>query len=248
MTLPSYIERTFIENWPAELVSLSMRTESVAMTAEDVVALGSYYPQFRRALGLDEVYDLSPALNAALAAALAKFPGGVMPRLGYCSWKGSSLMPAPVRTIKELMAVITRPDERIARTLVNAAAHRYGLPLHLREWLPMPPQSEFRAFIRHGKVAGVSQYFWQDSFGLRDGIVETRNRLNRLLNDILELGHMDDVVADLYVEHHAPTGRAMLIELNPLVGSADHCLYQARDFDGRLRFRDGSRIMAIELQ
>lgn len=246
MTFPAYIESTFIENWSAELLALSMRTETVAMTPDDVVALGSFSPAFRKEMGLNEVFDLSENLVATLQQALSLFPSGVMPRLGYCSWKASMLVNSPVRTLKELLAVITRPDNRIARVLVNAAAHRNGLSLHLREWMEMPPESEFRVFIERGKVSGVSQYFWQDTFDFKENLHSIRLRLKDVIGDILPVLHMDSVIADIHVRSDG-SDRALLIELNPFVDTADLCLFQARDFDGRLRFTDRGRVMAVAI-
>lgn len=247
MTFPAYIESTFLENWPAELLSLSMRMESLMITSEDVVALGSYYPKFREAFGLDEVFDFSPELNESLMVAIAKFPSGVMPRLGYCSWKGSCLTNEPVTTLRELMAVITRPDDRIVKVLINAAAHNHGLTIHLREWMSMPPKSEFRAFIKHGNVVGISQYCWRETSTTSDEIFEIRTRLNTFLSDLLTAVHLDTVIADIHVGSSA-SDRTVLIEINPFVASADHCLFSGSDFDGRLRFRDSGRIMAVKLQ
>lgn len=247
MTLPAYIESTFIENWPAGLRALSMRTESVEIGPEDVIALGSYHPNFRERFVLDEVYDLSSEATETLSTAVAKFTNGLMPRLGYCSWKGSAIDNVPVRSIRDLMAVITRPDDRVERALTNAAAYGEGTVIHLREWIDMDPAGEFRIFLKRGQVSGVSQYFWKDSFpGLRLNIDRVRSGISSFLHEFVRESHIEDVIADVHVDG-SRGDRALLIELNPLISSADHCLYQSRDFDRRLRFLDDGKVMAVGL-
>lgn len=246
MTFPVYTEATYIENWPRELLSLSMRTASLEMSVDDVVALGSYSRHFRQNMGITEVFDLSEDLCGRLSATLSDFPQGVMPRLGHCSWKGSMISNTRIRSLRELMSVITRPDDRISKVLINAASHRHGLKLHLREWVDISPENEFRTFVKSGKVVEISQYYWRDMFDLRDDIHPIRSNLKHILRRIVTASHMDTFIADVCVGPNLD-GRSFLIEINPWIDTADHCLYQTRDFDGRLRFREDDRVMAVAL-
>lgn len=243
MSFPSQIAATFPEAWPAALAGMAAPMVSIPMSPEDAAVLGSYSAGFRAALGDRRGEFFSDGFMAALEGALTAFPGGVMPRTSYCSWKGSMLDNLPLRTLPELMQVITADNRRVGDSLVVMLSAGDPVCLHLREWREIAPWSEFRLFVRRRRVVGVSQYRWQSVFpeiaARREALVAT---LRAFMAEALPELHMEDVVIDVNVDPDpdAETGlKAWLIELNPFSPATDPCLYswaRGGDFDGDFRF------------
>lgn len=241
MGFPIEIERTFREHWPSAVAALAIPARTIDLSLHDVAALGWFTPEFRAALvDRPSRLELSHTFLEALDAAIAKAPGAVYPRLGYCSWKASSPCTLPARTARQVLGTITRPDARVARALLSAVSARSGLALHLVEWRDIAPWSEFRLFIRDRRLVGASQYYCDREFpelslagtALHAAIPAFAEALGRTL-------HMADVVADIYL---APDGRngleAELIELNPFSPLTSPCLFtwhRGGDFDGSIR-------------
>lgn len=239
MAVPLAIRQTFYENWPKPMKALAVRTASVALSADDVVALGCFSLDFRAAFTGLGVRTLSATFEDELAAALKTFPHGVMPRLGYASWKASMLENQPARTVRDVMQTISRNDPRIARALTAHAQTGEGAFLHLREFHTFPAWAEFRLFVQGKALAGASQYLYAQTFPEID---RERGRIADALGAFMQrfsqATHEPDVVADVFVEPTDDGFAARLIELNPLVRSADRCLYAgAGAFDGALRYR-----------
>ncbi len=118
------------------------------LSAEDTIALGACTPQFREAMKARGNYALSTGFLAALDKAMARFPDGAMPRIGYCSWKDSCLINEPARSARHVLSIITRPNPRVAAALQQNAVDGRETAFFLRQWVPIPPWSEFRMFMR----------------------------------------------------------------------------------------------------
>lgn len=243
MRYPITLTETFPENWPLAFVEAAAPMHSVKLSKEDVLVLGSQSKSFRDTVGDFRSIGFSDAFMQEIAIALATYPGGVMPRLGFCSWKGSMLGNPPLRSVAEVMQVMTREDPRVAESLeVHALGEETAL-LHLREWRHIPEWSEFRVFVKGRKVAGVSQYHWRSQFPEIPGAIsEIKQAIKALLQSLWEFLHLDDVVIDLYVapgDGGAGQMAAHLVELNPFSARTDACLYSWKnggDFDGGLRY------------
>ena len=242
MAFPSLIAQTFIENWPDEVAELSFRQEKIILSAEDTIALGACTPQFRETMKAHGSYTLSTQFLAALDKAMARFPDGAMPRIGYCSWKDSCLLNEPARSARQVLSIITRPNPRVAAALQQNAVHGHETAFFLRQWVAIPPWSEFRMFMRNRKFYGISQYYYRDLFP------EIERNLSAICKALFEfcakfrhISHMETVIVDVFLRPSADGLDACLIELNPHNPRADPCFYSwegAGDFDGRLRFRN----------
>lgn len=178
---------------------------------------------------------LSPDLYADLAQLFPAFPGGAHLRLDLCSLRAPT---APRLTGADQAADwLTRPNPRVARCCELVEAMPVEAGLYLFEWHDMAPWTEYRAFLRGGTVAGISQYHWDRRFApaqmdaARDGPA-----LFRLCGQLLA-ADVPDCAADLFMQ---PDGTARLIELNPLGPTTDPCLFRDRAFDGRLHVLGGS--------
>ena len=233
---------TFPEAWPEQLKELAPRTTEVPLEPPDAWVLGSFTPSFRAAHGPINPPFFSDSLLAQLDAALADFEHGVMPRISYCSWKVSTLRHFPTRTLKQMLALLTQPDPRVAAALEVMVTSGDPVVLHLRDWRDLAPWSEFRMFIKDRQFAGVSQYHHREHFPL---LARNYAPLAQVLADfadrVLEVIHMDDVVVDLAVAETAAGGfQAELIELNPFDRRTDPCLFswdKPGDFDQTFRIR-----------
>ena len=241
MFLPAAVTRTFPENWPTALAALSFDGQAVQLSPEDTQMLGSLNGFVQRAMGPVQSIGLSDGMYAAIEDALTALPDGAMPRLGYCSWKGSSLVHRPARTLADVMQIITQNDERIGRALACALIAGQGVVLHLRTWVEIAPASEFRAFVRGGRLIGVSQYHHRTRFPeLIAQRAEIETALTAFTPTLLAAlqtddGALDPVVVDLWaprfgedpvvgVGRHQPDLR--VIELNPFDRVTDPCLFQ----------------------
>ena len=86
----------------------------------------------------------------------------------------------------------------------------------LREWVPLPPSAEFRAFVYGGRLTGLSQYFCGACFPvIVDRHAELLTRVQHLFASIRERVPVTpaDYVLDLAIL--PDDDRAFVIELNP---------------------------------
>jgi hypothetical protein len=101
--------------------------------------------------------------------------------------------------------------------LALSFAHRsWTQHIILREWVPIPTQAEFRAFVLDGKLTGVSQYFTGAFF---PSLVDHKERVLHMIQDLF--GKIKgvipvdpaDYVLDLAID--VESNRSFVIELNP---------------------------------
>ncbi|MEJ6404354.1 hypothetical protein [Yoonia sp. 2307UL14-13] len=244
MFFPDALRATFPENWPDALKELSIPGVEVALTSEDVTVLGHFNAFYMKHHVYSGQSTLSEEAQEAIHAALDKYPDGVMPRLGLCSWKASTLVHEPARNFGDVMRTITQDDRRIGRALSACAVADEGAVLHLRKWVDIPPWSEFRIFVKAGKIQGISQYFYKERFvEITDNIVRINAALYEFAQSHIAKLPLDTVIADVFVGAEPTrdlTGSdVVLIELNPFGEGTDPCLFSWRDpegFDGRLRY------------
>lgn len=240
MSFPSDLRATFPENWPPELVDAAPATISLRLSESDARVLGSQSATFRREVGDWRAAGFSPDLLAAIETALAACVRGLFVRSGYCSWKASMLGPRPLRTLAEVMQVITADDPRIARGLAVSVVSGDPVYLHLRAWHDIPEWAEFRVFYTHRRVVGVSQYFWKSRFPQIDAnLGPIQSALRGFLGTLwphlaMEHGVLD--VALLPDQGFAP----LLLDIGPFSPLSDAGLFtwdRGGDFDGSFRHR-----------
>ncbi len=239
MSFPIQTAATFPEAWPDALAALAPRRESLTLSVDDAMVLGGFTPEFCREMSYFKAAFFSDTLLDALSQHLAGFENGAMPRTGYCSWKGSTLLHQPCRTMHDLLGIITRPDPRVARALMVQLATDDAIHIHLRDWRDIAPWAEFRMFFDAGALLGISQYRHRAFFPeLARNERDIRRAIGRFLPDLTDALHMDSVVVDIAMQPDDTHGlRAELIELNPFGPMTDPCLFdwKKHDFDGGLR-------------
>jgi hypothetical protein len=245
MSFPIAITQTFPENWPAPLKDLAAPMTSIVLTQEDALALGAFSTEFRRQLDVKVRDFFSDALLAEIDAALLKYPEGVMPRIGYCSWKASLIEKRPAKTRTDLLQIITTDDPRVGNALAVLVGNDDPVVLHLRAWRSIPDWSEVRLFFKNGKFVGASQYAYRHSFPeIANYAKEIEAVAVRAASVILEKLHVPDVIVDLAlqpIDGQSPQAgvQPLLIELNPFSPLTDPCLFsweKGGDFDGRFRW------------
>lgn len=241
MAHPSALAATFIENWPKELRALSIPTRSIPIVGDDLVALGGCSATFRDAFVEFERRNFTDVFLCQIKDALDEFPDGVMPRIGYCSWKASTILHKPLLRVSDVMGTITRDDNRIARGLLPHAMGGAPAMLHLREWQDIPPAEEFRLFILGHSRIGMSQYHRTVPRSASMYDVEVRaSLLSEFARRMRHAFSFEDVVIDIYINRAVEPLSVVIIEMNPLDARTDLCLLTSpAEIDGTLRMSGG---------
>ncbi len=244
MFFPAALRATFPENWPEPLKEKAAACVEIPLTFEDVTVLGHFNGYYMQHFEFSGHEALSDETQEAIQSGLAKLPAGVMPRLGLCSWKGSTLVHAPAKTFGDVMQLITQDDLRVGRALASSAVAQEGAVLHLREWVDIPEWSEFRVFVHCSQIKGISQYFHRRRYAeITENITEINAVLFEFCASILPVLPLETVVIDVHLKRlpASPLTPAdvALIELNPYAEGTDPCLFSWSDpdgFDGNLRY------------
>lgn len=245
MSFPIAITETFPENWPPDLAKLAAPTVSIPLSPEDATALGGFSTVFRRQMEIPARNFLSDELQADIENALLKTPEGVMPRIGYCSWKASLIEKRPARTLRDVLQILTTDDPRVGNALSVQVGSGDPVVLHLRAWRDIPDWSEMRMFFKGGRYLGASQYAYRRRFSeVVQYAQQIEDTLQLAATRLLQLLHVDDVVADIALrpkdgKDPGSGVSPLLIELNPYGALSDACLFtwdKGGDFDGRFRY------------
>lgn len=232
---------TFPEHYPDAIRDLMLPMVSIKLSGHDAQVLGQFNMAYRAAMsGPPVAAYFSQGFLDALEAVMAQFPAGVMPRIGFCSWKAGAIVNTPAQGARGVLQIMSRDDPRIGRAMIAHVATREPAVLHLRPWVSIPDWAEFRMFIREGRVVGASQYLHRETF---PAITYNEGPILAALQAFSEVlladVHLPSVVADVFVEPQGKGFRATLIELNPFGPDTDACLFRwakGGDFDGSFRF------------
>lgn len=249
--MTTYFDRvapTYLEFWPKELCSLSIAQVSIRLDLNDMLRLGcangEWGEVFRGDFG-DSVGDLSK-IEAKLDEAISKFPNGAFVRLGSRSPKDSWVgcrEGFKVTSGKEALRRLTDSSERVHDDLSLALANEYEAFLFVRQWMDIPPESEFRCFMKGRKLVGVSQYQYRDVFPwVKENKEGIHFAIEEFFHDFKKASHLDDVVFDVFVKLRRRGNESeyevKLLEINPFFEMTDPCLFDWRnggDFDGSFR-------------
>jgi hypothetical protein len=205
------------ENWPSPLKSLSFRTCVIELSQTEIRAILDTF---------DEKYDVPilAAFEAKIDAVAAGFDEGFYAKLSSRSPKDSfhafnHLAEFRCRTGRDVLNLFSG-SERILDDLCRYRRLDISCNLLLREYQQIPPQEEWRCFIRKGKIAGVSQYFHREHFPAlaADHKAIAARCFDYLESTVLPMLHIDTVVVDIWLRDEP-----MVIEINPY-GLSDPCL------------------------
>lgn len=234
--LEKKLRETFWENWPEELRKYSMKTVVVPLNDIDLEAIGSF------AIGnLKGVSEAITDLQRRIADRAPEFPEGFFVKLSSRSPKDSHhgyKHGFRCQTSYDVLQLFAQ-SERIFED-----SHIASVNLLLREWVPIPKDSEWRCFHRDGKLIAVSQYFYRDVFEIRP--VEVAEEI-RLIHAEIAQYLPPNVVFDIAQQDMLQDARTLLIELNPWEASpfgTDPCLFEwnelekMQDFELRYNIRE----------
>jgi hypothetical protein len=232
---------TYLENWPAELQSLSIAQVDIPMTREEATALGSQIIELGE--GFAPMPIPTPTLIAKVEAAFKKMPGPAFVRLGSRSpkdafWDKDTFV---VNDALEALSLLTASSERIYEDLRIGLHFGYEPHIFIREWMEIPEWAEFRCFMKDRKLIGISQYYHRK---VQPMVVEEHDAIKWAIetffeNDFKDACHLNDVVFDVFVKVREPAKRynsdscgvpwrtwsVKLLEINPYWNLTDPCLF-----------------------
>jgi len=185
-------------------------------------------------------------IRAKVAEAVKKMPNGAFIRLGSRSPKdswalqksGGKVMPGedPLRYLLDC-------SERIYEDLILAIKESYIPHIWVRQWVEIPRWSEFRCFIKDGKLVGISQYNYLNNEvfpELDPDMCEWAVR--EFFKIFRKTTTLNNVVFDVFVKMrkvgpHSRDIEVKLLEINPFFELTDPCLFAwHQEFDGSFRY------------
>ncbi len=232
----SQVAATYIENWPASLLKLSIPHRAIPLSVEERDALLS------GPLVTDPCTERKlDCLEARLGTALVDFPGGAFLRLGSRSAKDIGC--ARVRTSRHAVLALRR-SQRIRQDCELARIYNYLPSAFLREWRTIPPWAEFRGFMKQRKLVGLCSYHGKSGLAsppshLSLDVIE--EALRTFFPRFAHSSHLESVVFDTYVHDSEVADDELavtLIEINPFSPQTDGVFFTWKtpdDFDGSFR-------------
>jgi hypothetical protein len=236
--------RTWLENWPDRISSLSFRQQGFCLDQRQSHALGRRNGIFTHCFE-DVGDDCLITVVRALDDAIAGFHSGAFVRLGSRSAKDT---PTAILTScrawcgREVIALVTGGSHRMSFDLRLCVRNGYRPWVFLREWRDFPWWAEFRCFLCERRLVGISQYHHRHALPAMvrslplDSLAQAVSPIARSLSEAF--GDLD-LVFDVFIAE--PECRsATLIEINPWGPPTDACLFswEHRDFDGSIRVRN----------
>lgn len=210
------IQNTLIDQWPADLMALSMPTKLVPFP-EDLQ---------QEFWGLYDGKAPGPTMNAK-ALELDAIMGWdrKFVRLNSRSPKDGAWPFAVPVTIsgKEALSILAGSNRVIEDLVQFKYVPEQPVYICLRDFVPgMTPDREFRCFVKDGELIAVTHYDYQNAMKApEDGGAALRGLIDNYFNNKLKpVLHMDTVVFDLYIG----SGEPMVIEINPY-GLSDPCFF-----------------------
>ncbi|MGL4309560.1 MAG: hypothetical protein ACRCSU_03655, partial [Paracoccaceae bacterium] len=230
--------------WADSLRDLMLPFEQISLSPADLKCIGNATPGFARKFEEPCPARFSAALLDDLDSLMAQFPRGAHLRLDLCSFKNDLGSPRVMDRAGALL-LFAQPDPRVAGLIWESLREGEDHSLFAFAWRDIPAWSEFRIFVRDGRVIGISQ---ADALGVFPELARHESVLEpalwRFTHALLPRLPMADVVVDVIaVMEPNLSCRIWLIELNPLVHRSDPGLFTWQfggDFDGSFRFRRSS--------
>ncbi|RJE82568.1 cell division cycle protein 123 family protein [Paracoccus onubensis] len=241
MSYDDSIELTFAENWPAEIRAISMPMGIHYLNQQDIFALSSSFETLRNEFNIPKVLDFSLDIEEFISGELEKYPKGIFIKTSYGMFKQNPFAYSPIFSMRDFNSNVRWPDHRIENFLRNRLKFRSPFCISASPWVDIHPGTEFRIFISDRQNLGVSQYHCNQFYKLiHEDLKIIKASLASFSSRLVEVLHMDSVVADVFVHKDADGKcKTTLIELNPFNSLTDPCLFSwvgGGDFDGTFRY------------
>lgn len=227
------VNPTYIENWPTELMNLSIPSIDIPLLVDDCDRINSNNGEF------SEGYDIHANIDDIIVKvdnAVKQFPNGAFIRLGSRSPKDSYV--AYDNQFKcysglEAMAQLCGSSERIYEDLELAKIMGYNPHVFIREFIDIPVWSEFRCFVENKHLIGICQYNYFEK--RQDEIVNNADSIEWAIKTafssvILPALHLYNVVCDVFVKKRTHGNEThwdvRLLEINPHYPLTDPCMFK----------------------
>lgn len=227
---------TFLEMWPDALARLGIPAQALPLDATATRAILSATPEVARSIGIAGLLALPDSLIHHMNEAVARVGGRVVPRLGACSFK-SVMDPDPVASDGSgLVAILRRPNPRVATLLRGYLMTGRRPTLYLRPHLDLPRATETRVFVRDGAIIGACPYYRNTRLRSRTAARAHAEEVGRFMAHVLPVLPLPTVVVDVGLNAGAATW--VVIDTNPFGRRSDPILFDwdGDDFDGAFRY------------
>jgi hypothetical protein len=237
---------TYIENWPVGVCALSIAQADIPLTIEEAKRLGANLIEYGECFDA-KWYGPIDDIRDRVTRAVERFPFGAFIRLGSRSPKDSFLgyrEGFKVEVGTDPLRFLVDASERIYEDLILAIQHNYAPHIFVREWVTIPRWAEFRCFMDHRTLVGISQYHYlgHECFSeITDDPEYIRWSINQFFPVFRKASHLDSVVFDVFIKtatrDNTRKTEVKLIEINPYFEMTDPCLFAWNDgFDGSFKY------------
>lgn len=214
---------TLIDQWPRELMALSIPTTFVPFPIEIMEPLfepkdgefskevQEFAQQLDREIGWKRRFVRLNSRSPKDATWPFEAPATVSGKEAICMFAGSE------RIIDDLCWFSHIPE--------------HPAYVCLRDWVwGFSTKNEYRCFVKDGKLIAVTHYDYTKPWqGPEDGGKATRAVIDDWFTDVLKpVLHVDTVVFDIHLDPHSRNNPLLLIEINPY-GRSDPCYFKNYD-------------------
>ena len=230
------VRPTYIENWPAELRKLSMKSIDIPLSIDEANMLGVNMIELNE-IFIDSKIEVPRKATfrnviSKLKDAFQDMPNGAFVKLGSRSPKDRLYyrdIGNPCKNADDALKILLGCSERICDDLYLAVTKEYCPHIWIREWVNIPKWAEFRCFVYKNKLLGISQYFYDEYFPeIINNDEWIKALIKKFYSDYFKSAcHLDTVIFDVYLEQLriVEEFKVNLIEINPFIESTDFCLH-----------------------
>ncbi|KAH6773091.1 temperature sensing protein-like protein [Perilla frutescens var. hirtella] len=186
-----------------------------------------------------------PELEMEIKASIESLGGAVFPKLNWSAPKDSAWMSSTGNlkcTNFSEIALLLRSSDSVVHDLFHAydsctdktASRPSTFFLALRKWYPLHPEMEFRCFVHHKVLVGISQ---REVTNFYPVLLEEKNDLRVMIEQVFvgkikEEFECESYTFDVYV---TKDGRVRLLDFNPWGAATLPLLYTWDELEEKLR-------------
>lgn len=213
------VSYSWMENWYEPLKAYTMPTSYFKITKSEINQL------LKLLKGTADMTILAPFIARFNTFHRELDDNKVFVRLGSRSPKDIHSFEKGVSKIQDLLKIFTK-SMMISEDLKLCDKINYEPYIFIRKWCSIKKACEFRVFVKDGKLVGISQYNYLDTYcylvkeTTRDMI---KKQTERLLEKILPKINFNTFICD--IEFKPTNSLPLLIEINHYGPLSDPCLF-----------------------